>query len=92
MTWDREVETVLSDGYDVHYGARSIKYEVERRVVNQLAAAHEKGDIGKGFQVQLFALWPDASDSGVVRLRAKGPGSKNYKDLSSNVGVGLNDF
>lgn len=31
----------LSLGYNVHYGARSIKHEVERRVVNQLAAAHE---------------------------------------------------
>ena len=32
---------VLANGYDVHYGARSIKYEVERRVVNKLASAHE---------------------------------------------------
>ncbi|EFN88178.1 Caseinolytic peptidase B protein-like protein [Harpegnathos saltator] len=43
LKWDREVLSVLADGYDVHYGARSIKYEVERRVVNQLAAAHERG-------------------------------------------------
>ena len=28
MTWDREVLDVLADGYDVHYGARSIKHEV----------------------------------------------------------------
>ena len=33
----------LADGYNVHYGARSIKYEVERRVVSQLAAGHEQG-------------------------------------------------
>ena len=32
---------VLANGYDVHYGARSIKYEVDRRVVNKLASAHE---------------------------------------------------
>ena len=28
MTWDREVLDALADGYDVHYGARSIKHEV----------------------------------------------------------------
>lgn len=28
MSWDREVEDVLADGYDVCYGARSIKPEV----------------------------------------------------------------
>ena len=29
LTWDRQVVDVLADGYDVHYGARSIKYEVD---------------------------------------------------------------
>ena len=28
LTWDRQVIDVLADGYDVHYGARSIKHEV----------------------------------------------------------------
>ena len=28
VTWDREVLDALADGYDVHYGARSIKHEV----------------------------------------------------------------
>nr|CAD7405391.1 unnamed protein product [Timema poppensis] len=30
LKWDHSVESILTDGYDVHYGARSIKYEVER--------------------------------------------------------------
>ncbi|XP_006826127.2 mitochondrial disaggregase-like, partial [Saccoglossus kowalevskii] len=42
IEWDRQVLDVLADGYNVRYGARSIKHEVERRVVNQLAAAHER--------------------------------------------------
>ncbi|XP_004016343.1 mitochondrial disaggregase isoform X2 [Ovis aries] len=42
LLWDREVADVLVEGYNVHYGARSIKHEVERRVVNQLAAAYEQ--------------------------------------------------
>ena len=28
IIWDREVLDVLADGYDIHYGARSIKHEV----------------------------------------------------------------
>lgn len=55
LKWDREILSVLADGYDVHYGARSIKYEVERRVVNQLAAAHERGELGTYFFV-FFSL------------------------------------
>ena len=47
IKWEREVLSLLADGYDSHYGARSIKYEVERRVVNQLAAAHEQGQLSK---------------------------------------------
>lgn len=43
LTWDTEVLAVLAEGYEVQYGARSIKYEVDRRVVSQLALAHEQG-------------------------------------------------
>ncbi|XP_035204757.1 caseinolytic peptidase B protein homolog [Stegodyphus dumicola] len=53
LTWDKEVLVTLSDGYDIHYGARSIKHEVERRVINQLAAAHEKQLIKKGCSVHV---------------------------------------
>lgn len=28
LVWDREVMDVLADGYNLHYGARSIKHEV----------------------------------------------------------------
>lgn len=27
LTWDKEVLACMTDGYDVHYGARSIKHE-----------------------------------------------------------------
>lgn len=30
LSWDRNVLEVLADGYNVHYGARSIKHEVWR--------------------------------------------------------------
>merc|ERR1711874_920332 len=41
LSWDKASANLLADGYNVHYGARSIKHEVERQVVSQLALAHE---------------------------------------------------
>lgn len=83
LFWDRGVETILADGYDVHYGARSIKYEVERRVVNQLAAAHESGFIGHGSTVQLVAEWPTTeTGTPIIKLRVKAKGLKDYVDIN----------
>ncbi|NXU95409.1 CLPB protein, partial [Xiphorhynchus elegans] len=53
MLWDREVMDVLADGYNLHYGARSIKHEVERRVVNQLAAAYEQDLLPHGCTLRI---------------------------------------
>ncbi|XP_062491041.1 mitochondrial disaggregase [Pezoporus occidentalis] len=53
LLWDREVMDVLADGYNLHYGARSIKHEVERRVVNQLAAAHEQDLLPRGCTLRI---------------------------------------
>ena len=33
IMWDREVLDILADGYDLHYGARSIKHEVNKHFV-----------------------------------------------------------
>ncbi|XP_014473843.1 PREDICTED: caseinolytic peptidase B protein homolog [Dinoponera quadriceps] len=79
LKWDREVLSVLADGYDVHYGARSIKYEVERRVVNQLAAAHERGQLSKGCCVLLKTQWHEKSASIFLSVRQKG--LKNFVDI-----------
>jgi len=54
ILWDRQVLHFLSDGYNVYYGARSIKHEVERRVVTQLALAHETGQLTKGASVKIL--------------------------------------
>lgn len=37
LTWDDKVIDVISMGYNVHYGARSIKHEIERRIINQIS-------------------------------------------------------
>ncbi|CAH1159705.1 unnamed protein product [Phaedon cochleariae] len=81
IKWDRSVESALADGYDVNYGARSIKYEVERRVVNQLAAAHEKGLIGKGCTVQVSAIWPENCESAEISLRVRKKGLKDFVEI-----------
>ncbi|XP_056466772.1 caseinolytic peptidase B protein homolog [Gadus chalcogrammus] len=54
LQWDRPVLDLLAGGYNMHYGARSIKHEVERRVVNQLAAAYEQELLPKGCTLRLI--------------------------------------
>ncbi|KAJ8949693.1 hypothetical protein NQ314_008156 [Rhamnusium bicolor] len=80
----RGVESALADGYDVNYGARSIKYEVERRVVNQLAAAHEKGIIGKGSTVQIFALFPENAEAPEIKLKVRKSGVKDFIEIEQS--------
>uniref|UniRef100_A0A673M6A5 Caseinolytic peptidase B protein homolog n=1 Tax=Sinocyclocheilus rhinocerous TaxID=307959 RepID=A0A673M6A5_9TELE len=53
LLWERPVLELLAGGYNLHYGARSIKHEVERRVVNQLAAAYEQELLPKGCTLRL---------------------------------------
>ncbi|XP_050532008.1 caseinolytic peptidase B protein homolog isoform X2 [Daktulosphaira vitifoliae] len=55
IEWDSAVEHVLINSYDISYGARSIKHEVERSVVSQLAAAHEKGVIKENIVIKIVA-------------------------------------
>jgi ATP-dependent Clp protease ATP-binding subunit ClpA len=55
LEWDRKALDFLVNGYDINYGARSIKHEVERRVVNQIAAAHENCLIEKGSNILITA-------------------------------------
>lgn len=75
------MESALADGYDVNYGARSIKYEVERRVVNQIAAAHENGLLGKGCTVLITVNWPEHSDLPQVKLKVRKKGVKDFVDI-----------
>ena len=54
---------MLADGYDIRYGARSIKHEVERRVINQVAAGHEQGLLPKDCKLRLVAAAAPNTDS-----------------------------
>ncbi|KOC58912.1 Caseinolytic peptidase B protein like protein [Habropoda laboriosa] len=81
LKWNREVLSLLAEGYDAHYGARSIKYEVERRVVNQLAAAHERGQLEKGCCVLLKVKWHKNCANISISIRRKG--ATDFIDISN---------
>lgn len=66
LTWERRVVELLADGYNVHYGARSVKHEVERQVVNRLAEAHEKQLLGSGCAVHLVV--EDSDQGGPAKI------------------------
>ncbi len=53
LRWSERLVQSLQSGYDERYGYRSMIYTVEKRVVNLLAAAHERDEIGKGSVVEL---------------------------------------
>jgi len=55
ISWEPGVLSLLAEGYNIYYGARSIQHEVDRRVVAQLALAHELGQLRQGCDVT-FAL------------------------------------
>ena len=63
LEWSRRLVESLKGGYDERYGYRSMIYTVEKRVVNLLAASHERDLIGKGSVVELD-VEEDAPDAG----------------------------
>lgn len=66
---------IIRRRYDVHYGARSIKHEVERRVVNQLALAAERGGLPRGCAVLLGAA------AGRLTLAVRRPHQPDFQPL-----------
>lgn len=82
LSWDRAVAQLLADGYNVYYGARSIKHEVERRVVSQLALAHETGQLTPGCHVRLSgSTTAEGAETGKLRITVSRWDKEEY-DLS----------
>merc|ERR1719150_522829 len=73
LTWDKSVLSLLAEGYNVYYGARSIKHEVERVVVSQLALAHETDQLAPNCTVKLYTHNnnQDTADTEGNKLRIK---------------------
>jgi len=82
LTWDRTVLSLLADGYNVHYGARSIKHEVERRVISQLALAHETDQISPKSRVKLSTTGTADGDIGALRITVKKKDAEEFEDLA----------
>lgn len=90
MSWDGQVLDVLCLGYNVAYGARSIKYEVERNVVSLLSNAQQFFGFPRGALLQLYVDYGDGSSSETarqpqIRLRIKTKDSVEFTELTSPV-------
>ena len=78
-----QVENYLADGYNVYYGARSIKHEVERRVVTQLALAHETDQLTNGSKIQLSVVnFESEEHEPVLKMTIKKSDKDDFVDLS----------
>ncbi|XP_021964503.1 caseinolytic peptidase B protein homolog [Folsomia candida] len=79
LKWDNRVLDALAGGYNFHYGARSIKHEVERRVVSQLASAHENQQLLPNSTIYITAEEIDqlgTEDEYIIKLKIKTKGDK----------------
>eukprot|EP00128_Syssomonas_multiformis_P008198 Colp12_sorted_trinity150504_noHs@27603 len=70
LTWDDGVVELLADEYNIRYGARSIKHAVARRVINQLAYAHENDLVARGDHVHLER---DSGSGSTIKLNISHP-------------------
>jgi ATP-dependent Clp protease ATP-binding subunit ClpB len=48
VTWDNRVIALIADEYNVHYGARSIQHQIDRKIINNVAYAHKYNLIKAG--------------------------------------------
>ncbi|XP_059151517.1 mitochondrial disaggregase-like [Physella acuta] len=94
LLWDHRVIDTLAEGFDTHYGARSIKYEVERRVITQLAMAHERQLIDNGSKIRITVskgndllantTSNEEGEGATIKLQlleSASPGVEKYKDI-----------
>jgi ATP-dependent Clp protease ATP-binding subunit ClpB len=57
LTWSPEVEAIAAEEYDLRYGARSIKYEIDRMCIAPIARAQEQGVVAPGCKVHIDIDW-----------------------------------
>ena len=53
LKWTPRVVEEMARGYDLRYGARSIKYEIDRTCIATIARAQEEGQVTRGCRVSL---------------------------------------
>jgi ATP-dependent Clp protease ATP-binding subunit ClpB len=77
LTWSPDVVDVLVEGYNIRYGARSIKYEVERKVVNHVAKLNENDEVTEGGRVHVSVEQVDSGRRIVVSVPDSGGDKKS---------------
>lgn len=85
IEWDRKALDFLVNGYDINYGARSIKYEVERRVVNQIAVAHEYGLIENGSHLLITADLPPSQQEETNLVKDPNQSDRQTKNITYDI-------
>jgi len=85
FSWqDPDVTALLARGYNVHYGGRSLKYEVDRRVITLLAHAQEQGFLKRGCSVHIKVVRGETDDSTQLQLDISEVESENKSFLNEN--------
>lgn len=91
LTWDGQVLDALCLGYNVAYGARSVKYEVERNVVSLLSNAQIFYGFPRGALLQLYVDYGDGESANAlsaaarqpqIRLRIKNKDSQEFTEMT----------
>ncbi|KAI0982209.1 hypothetical protein GJ496_002426 [Pomphorhynchus laevis] len=81
IDWDESVIDIICAAYDVTYGARSLKHEVDRKIISLVAKAHEQGLVGSGSNIRI-GTDADKKDI-VIRKVSKGLlGVESLKDIT----------
>lgn len=73
LAWDGQVLDALCLGYNIAYGARSVKYEVERKVVSLLSNAQQFYGFPRGASLQLYVDYGDGDSVDAVKVTARQP-------------------
>ncbi|KAI3382875.1 hypothetical protein SNEBB_003559 [Seison nebaliae] len=51
LNWDEKAINRIVEGYDINYGARSIKHEIERRIINRIAEVQDLNTAKPGSKI-----------------------------------------
>jgi ATP-dependent Clp protease ATP-binding subunit ClpB len=78
LTWSPDVEAVAAEEYDLRYGARSIKYEVDRMCIAPIARAQEEGVVKPGCRLHIDVDWRVVEQT--RRAAAQGDASREQEE------------
>uniref|UniRef100_A0A8K9XDE1 Uncharacterized protein n=1 Tax=Oncorhynchus mykiss TaxID=8022 RepID=A0A8K9XDE1_ONCMY len=83
LLWDHPVLDLLAGGYNLHYGAHSLKH-VEWEVVIQLTAAYEQERLSKGCTLRLSVHTEDRGGAGGQEGKGQGIISLHLKVIGKD--------